>query len=403
MDRWVETVGSPEEVLERYPKKETNDPARELVATAASLGFDLAPRDDEDLPRPTAELKQRFKLFKRHSARWLKAQLSRDDGPPDETPAEVREFLWEFREPLDRIEEILVTDGQLTWKQDIERLWNAPQPNLLGQMDLHKLLLADCFFQLEGLDIEGAERALEASWQLNESLADDPNLIVQIIRLNGLRMQAATVRQLPWLEHWIPRLDGRRYREAFERALFHEGWVWPQVDFGPNPEQDLGARVQSVIIGPYMELATADASERWRRKIVRLQEFETLCHAEIDPAGVRLDIPMPWWNRFGSLLPANLESALERLVLTQQQMELTRKLLEIGVMRRETGRWPDLDDAWLQSRFCRGDRWIYTREGETASMKLSREPENLRERHSPVTWSFSFKPPHVLDGLIADP
>jgi hypothetical protein len=392
MDRWAETLGSPEEVFERFPRTEMNDPARRIVEAASILGIDIAPRADEDLPRPTHALILRFRRFKGASAGWSKRQLGRGDNNRDETPPDAREFLLEFREPIDRIEQILVAEERLSWNRDVMQLWDAPMPNLLGHVDLTKLLIDDSLFRLDQKDIDGAERALEAAWRLNEALDDDPNLMTQMIRLNGLRMQAAALRQLPWLDRWIPRLDGRRYREAFDRAMLHEGWVWPQMDFRPKPGQDLAAKVQSFVFGPYMELATADASERWRRKILRLTELETLCRAEIDSAGVRLDIPMPWWNRFGALLPANLEGALESLVITQQQLELTRKLLEIGAMRLETGRWPDLDDAWLESSFCPGDRWIYSRDGEGISLKLSRDPDDSSERNGPAAWTFSLGP-----------
>jgi len=395
MERWAETLGTPEEVFERIPPREMSPEAHELSAVTVLFGVDSAPRlEEEELPHPGRPMVQRFRQFKAQSSNWLTAQLTGTQSPVDPPPEFVNAFLSEFSEPIDRVQEILLADTLPVWKSDLTKLHSAPIPNLRGHIDLNKLLLSECFSALHAGELERAERALEAAWGLTGMLEDGPELITQIVRLNLLSTQAAAVRRLPWLDHWLPRLNTELLRKDVEAALLYEGWIWPQINFSSNDSANVVDRVKDGILGPYMRLGSADASERWRRTILRLKETQSWCGPALERMGIRLDIPVPWWNQFGKMLIMDIEETIHRVALTQLQLELSRKLLEMEVSRRETGAWPVESEPWLRSRVCPMDRWVYSVEGSVASLRLDREIE--KSRGILAVWEFS------LDGRADD-
>ncbi len=388
MERWAETIGTPDEVFERYPSRETNLEARELIDATVRFGVDSAPRSEKDLPRPDRAMVKRFRQFKARSANWFKTQLSKTAGPPDPPPEFVAEFLAEFRQEIDRVQDVLLDDAKPAWLLDLSLLYHSPNPNLLGHIDLNKLLLADSLAALGGGDTGRAERALESAWELGELLNDDPVMITQLVRLNMKRTQAAAVRHMPWLARWGPRLDGVALRESMERALFYVGWIWPQIDFGPSENSDIVQHISNAIMGPFMRLGSADASERWRRTILRLQETPSWCRPAFDRLGITLEIPLPWWNRIGGFLMVDIEQTVARVAQTQLQFELTRKVLEMAATREQTGAWPVASEPWLQSRACPTDRWVYSVEGPVASLRLEREVESFAGAVA-LAWQFS--------------
>lgn len=397
MERWAETLGTPEEVFERYPPRETNPEAGELVDATVRFGIDSAPRSEKEMPRPSRAMVRRFRDFKIHIASWFNAQLSKTVGPPDPPPEFVAEFLAEFRQEIDHVQDVLLDDAKPAWLLDLSLLFPSPSPNLLGHVDLNKLLLADSLAALAGGDTERAERALESAWELGELLNDDPVIITQLVRLTMKRTQAAAVRHMPWLDRWVPRLDGVALRKSFERALLYEGWTWPQWDYGPGEGDSIfGRGVNYAIIGPLMRLGSADASERWRRTILKLQDTPSWCRPVLDRFGVSFEIPMPWWNSFGEMLAPNIEQMVTRVAHAQLQFELTRKLLEMAATRAETGAWPVASEPWLQSRACLADRWVYSVEGSVAALRLERFI-GASAGGIPTAWQFS------LDGRVSRP
>ncbi len=373
MERWAETIGTPEEVFAEYPTRKMNEGARDLIDATLSFGIDSAPRYDETLPRPQVELKEKFRTFKIHSGSWFRNQLAKTIGPTDQPPAESAAFLDEFRAEIDHVQDVLLSDSKPEWKRDLTLLFASPSPNLLGHVDLNKLLLADTLAALAGGDIERAERALEAAWELAELLSDNPEMIAHTIRFDLVQSQAVVIRHMPWLDHWASRLDPAEMRESAERALLHEGWQWPQFDFGPGPQAGVWDRIQHAVSGPFITLGTADASERWRRAVLRLNALPAWCRPALDRLAFGLDVPMPWWNRFGEIFVFDLERTVALVAQTQLQFELTRRVLEMAATYRSTGNWPVASEPWLRSRVCPQDRWVYTVDGTLASIKLDRE------------------------------
>lgn len=400
MERWAETVGTPEDVEQRFPATEINGKARALIDHVAPLGLDIAPRYEEDYVRPPRALAQRFKQFKGQSSSWFNTQLRRASGPPDPAPEVVSVFLDEFREDIDRLREELLSPEKPVWATDLSRHFTSPIPNLLGHVDLNIVLLADSLDALSRGDAAHAGRSLEAAWELAQLLDEVPIMISRLVRMNMVRSQVQVVRLAPWLQHWAPRLGAQDLRTSIAEALMYEGWAWPQWKFEPGEDDGVMARMKLAVTGSMMRLGASDASERWRRTMIKLGELPSWCQPTLDRLAVRLDMPMPWWNVYGKMLAFDIEQAVRRVEHVQLQVELTRLVLETAAIRAETGDWPVGSDPWLRSRACPGDTWGYEIDDTRVLFRFDRELLPLGAA-VPAAWEFSLDGRTLAAGVPA--
>ena len=120
----------------------------------------------------------------------------------------------------------------------------APVPNLLAILRLHRVLATEALVRFEARDAAGAERALRAAWNLERSLRDRPEVLTQLIAISLGRRNAALVRRLAVApDEWLEKLARHDYRRpSFER--WRPKWLesstrCPEASptFGAPPEQ----------------------------------------------------------------------------------------------------------------------------------------------------------------------
>jgi len=169
------------------------------------------------------------------------------------------------------------------WELQIERLLSAPVPNLGGNIDLQKLLLADALAHVAVGDHEGALERLESSWRLNAALREDPMLITQLVSMAVTRMQVGVLRQLgdaPVI--WPSRLNDVGYRDTFLVALQLESRFWIEFDSqgglwaAPNVLQ----RIAWKVTGPYFRFCMASVSDQMRKRMAALAAAQALCDGD---------------------------------------------------------------------------------------------------------------------------
>ena len=219
-------------------------------------------------------------------------------------------------------------------------------PNLLGHIDLQRLLLGDAVTRFEAGDRPTALADLEASWQLNRSLRDDPVLITQLIAMSNLRMQLGVLRQVGRLPLvWRDRLDEHDYRQSFLAGMQLDAWLPSQLTDAASWIQELGVlyALKDTLAKPYFELCAADISNAMRKRLDNLARLAVLCDTDLGERGTAdLDITVPTWNKYGELLAPNLDDTIYRLARLEIDLELTAKLVELEAAREGNGgRWPE--------------------------------------------------------------
>ena len=280
-DDWARQFGTLEEALARFPPRDSNAAALELEALVARLGISIAPRGLRTPPGLDRETSRPFiKVWNRGPLQpYFKSQLEKTGGPIDAPEPQLREWLLANRDALDHVVAFLLEGDTPRWMLHLDELHQMQIPNLLGHLQIQKVLLTDALMHLSQGDEETALERIEAGWRLNRSIADDPVLITQLIALSVFEFQVATLRHVASPPPvWKKRLDHSRIRERLLHALELQAWQTTRLDEPPygwsdNPVQQAATR----LFAPYTRLCFADASSRLRVAIERVKGLDYLC------------------------------------------------------------------------------------------------------------------------------
>ena len=318
---------------------------------------------------------------------WIAEGLARLPGDPMPQPAQpapavppaiVAAFLATHEAELAAVRAHLTEGAVPRWEMHLERVAAAPIPNLLGHIDLQKLLITDALAKIAAGDRDRAFEDLEASWALMQSQEDAPFLISQIIVLADARMLAGALRQIGDVPAvWRGRLSKRDFRQSFTNALKFESWFWTQFDETTEFAglTGLARRLAHSIGKPYVKYCLADVSDDFHERLLNLDDVQAICDYDLSTWRADLNVPIPRWNAIGGIIVPNLGGALERLARLELDLELTVKLLELDAARRaHGGAWPELLPGSHVSRACPRDRWVYeATPGGGMTLAFSRE------------------------------
>ena len=369
---WERTLGSRDDILRRFPAAEASDAAIELERLVFPLGIDVAPRDFEDRERPSQEQVQAFRRFKRELGGYVDRQIEQAERRRlDPPPEALVDYLELHDERLEAVRRHLTGDETVRWEMAVEKLQAAPVPNLVGLLELHKLLVADALVRAGGGDSAGALVDLDASWRLNRALVKRPNLMTQQIAITVTRFQSGALRLIEDVpELWIERLGEHDFHGSVLMAMKMEGWLWAQIPEGIYRDDNLRGlkRLWERVAKPYTALCFADLSDVYRRELERRIGRRSLC----DSRGPDLRVRPARWNMLGNFVnKEDFTYPLHRLARLELDLELTRKLIEVEAARRGNGgRWAPEVSGIEESEACPDDRWLYE-VGPDGSMSLA--------------------------------
>lgn len=373
---WSASFGTEEQVFARHPPRAANAAATELERLAARLGVDVVPYGRPGHEGPRGRDNEIHELI-RDATSFSRAHYAKTARGIDAPPAAVTAFIERHAAELEAVRAHLESGAVPLWESDLARLQAAPIPNLLGHLDLQKLLFLDGLVQIRAGRNDMALRDLEASWSLVRSLQDDPLLIGRLVAMTEARMVLALLRQLPDVpRRWRERLAALEPRQDFVEALKFEIWTWNLMDLRPE-WTDMGEFLGSLAKGvmrPYVTYCIADTSDDMRRAIERLERVPALCDYDLDARQAGLAVPVPGWNVVSPVMVPDLSGAVERLARFELDLELTRRVLELEAARAASGRWPAELPGGAASSACPRDRWIYAPADGGMRLGLEREP-----------------------------
>jgi len=225
-------------VLETFPSREANEPARRLESLVAPLGIEIAPEGRPGRARATegavAELATIKEVLKKH----IEA-LRRAEPRLEPTPPELLSFLIEFEPVLSELADLLRGAEKPSWDLHLDLGLRRATPDWLGHLDLHLLLVAMTAEQARLGNWQESCKWLEASWSLRSSLTDSPTVAAQFAALAELKNDLAVIRSLDFpLSGWRERLGPMPLRHRMEVAFRLDGWLFAQgLEFGQFEEE----------------------------------------------------------------------------------------------------------------------------------------------------------------------
>ncbi len=256
---WAQAFGPLAEITAKFPAHPTNAAARALEENARSLGIELRPRselpveDEPGRPKKTAEDEVRVPLEK-----WVDHEAAKAEGLPDAPPAAVTAYFASHAADLDAIEKSLLAGPAPDWAVDLGKLFAAPEPNVLGHMQLARVLVGRAEARAAAKD-KRADDSLRAAFALTGALRGRPEVASQMVSIAATRLELGAVRRIPvdsaaWRER-LKRLDPRG---SLLMALRRGAWLDYEV------ARDL--RKAKVSAGPLSKRLSALVGA-WRERI----------------------------------------------------------------------------------------------------------------------------------------
>lgn len=324
---WRSEVTAGAEPWERYPPTEANATALVLEDVAGALGIDCSTPHHPTTP-PEAGAAARWEEVGPRVKEYFETlrASARAEAPP--LPAELRDWLQDAGPEIDRARRLLLSSEPPRWERDLEAAAEGPLPNLVCQLDLHRLLLLAA---LEAADEPPAGSFLEAGWRLRRAADSNPILISQLIHLVQLGDELSVLRRRcaaggPWEE----RLRALHPRLAMLRSIQLDGWLSHQTfrtepmfyaQSGPDGELPL-----------YFQLLVVDYIEAVQQAVERLERQDPLLH---DPKafGEELDRRLPRWSilaRLFTLQPGAWIKAVRSELVIEHALRILRAQEELA-------------------------------------------------------------------------
>jgi hypothetical protein len=348
---WTKAFGNPEAVLGRFPVQQDDEVARRLCSLTLKLGIRMTPPPtrNDDLLRPGSPISPVDQTVDVHDAihHFVDQALGRESTPLELPSEKVRGFLSAHSSEIDDIVALLAESQPPRWRMEVNKGVEAPVPNLLGQLRLQRLLVAEALASIEDGRDAVAGKIFRASRTLNASIRERPEVISQLVAISIARMQVGLAR---WLktdpEVLSTQIADHDYRSALIDDLALESFnSWKAL----RPDHSL-----------MMIASHADFLDMRRRTLVEIKNAP-VGDGPLETSAAKF--PPDWeplsYGEILGVMSGNEPVVVRRADRLIFDTELTTKILEAKALRNRLGRWPQVIPGIETSQFPNG-RWNYS-------------------------------------------
>ena len=382
--RW-RTLESDEAFAKKFPPvREKNDVAVRLEVAAIPLGIGLMPMPEMSLLDPGTIDSKRFGGFRTAADSWLRAVV---ESPRDAIPAPpeaVTRYLADHREAIDEVLAILDEGRAPVWPLLNEGEASLrPIPNLMGQMNLSRVLAADSLEAARSGDRDRAWRCQRAVWTMAKGTLSRPEMISQLIGVATARSVAGVARKLDGpVPTWLNELEVFDFQRAMldscraewsasEEAVFGDQFIEEMRAAGRSENANIGEIVRDVAMRPFIRWGVTEMERATVGELVKLEKAEP---CDIDgkaiAASIESNVPSIARRLGGDFLPST-HTAFSRVANARIAIEGTAKIVALKERRSYSAEhsWP-AGAADLTSSQCSGARWRYER-SEDGSIRFA--------------------------------
>jgi len=373
---WPLGLGPASSVPAHFPKLERNAEAMKLTDLAMKIGIDLAPKSDR-APRTETPQEKAYAVFRATLDNYESAQIAKADDFVDAPPEKLTAFLDAHAADISALRSELLRGERIEWQQDLDRLFEAPIPNLVGNMTTAKLFATMAMIKARNND-PSAWDDLHAAWMLHEPLRRRPDLISQLIGIAGARMVNGAARKLPAPEPaWRSEMTKFNFRRGLMMAQQAEAYVVVRVlERAPmgieTTDRPAWWGPAMSVMRPYMAISSADLVNHHRQAAVEIAAM-TKCGFDAEAFDRRILESVPRWDMMGRIVIPDLGAMYYRQTHLEPEMEATTNLLALKAARAASPahEWPQ-SLANTSSR-CSDVTWVYEKHPDgTASLRLSK-------------------------------
>lgn len=370
VSRAFEGTFGPRAALEaKYVLAAANADAKKAEDLSRAVGYDIGPRK-----RRSAGAASSVPEAERAAvSEYVAAQVGRGDATVETPSLAVASVLSSRRAALSALEDALAAGSVPRWAVDPRAdIGEHLEPNVLGHLQVQRLLIADALASAARGENGAASRTLDASWKLNEGLASRPEVTAKLIAIAVARYEAGALRKIDVsADVWKARLAAMGSRARLVEALVieHRGPADAHAWYRRMRPDGVGWWGHNLVFAleePGGRLADAAYGEAFRRALAELRDEPAFREAAPEPAPSRDTTAI-----LMSIVMPNIRESFGRADRLALDAELTEKVLRTKAARAATGAWPPPSAEVAASRFP-GLAWNYSVEGGTVTIALNR-------------------------------
>jgi hypothetical protein len=396
-EAWKQTIGqTPEEfyqsVLGRFPKTEMNEAAGKLEVLSAKLGV-INPKPRQAYVSQVSGVRGPFNQY--DTPAYLDAQLKKASDDLDEAPEEVRNYLQAHAADLAALYSLVRRGEVPRWEMDLSRLCEAPVPNFLYHRQLQGVIALDILEKTSSGQNKPALEALEASWKIDQSLRERPELISQLIGLTILNRQAGVLRKMKAVPvEWQSRLLEQDLQGPFLQALQLDVLVISK--FLSSTDQRFSgfgwadAVINSPLGKPFRRLMSTQMLEVTRDIISELKP-DGFCSFNPDSFLRRIEGSLSDWNAAKSVAGSYC-NAWKDATRSLLNIDLTQKILVVKQVREAFKKGDRQRQApEMESLLCPGVKWAQRSSTDgTVRITSSNLPDWITKEHRNADLSVAY-------------
>ena len=374
--------------LERFPARPTNRAAVELDRIVAPLGVDLLGLEAQGQDDSILEVDETLNRGLMEVRRYLTTLHSAEVGHLPVPPLELQKFRQRAEPVTEAIIAALGDPSLPEWSMDLNRGFETPIPNFLGQLQVVDLLVFEAMEQQRTGNTEAAWAALEAGWRLSGTAREMPYLISQLIANAQVNRQMMALRRLCEVPPvWGERLRQLELRQGLTRAFYGEAWVaYHSASLDELPKIDNQFPTSWLSSSRWLLRDHARRLSKLTTELSRepLNTFDPTLFAERAVEGI------PRWQTFSRHMLPNLWDSWSRTTRISLGAELTALVIEERARLASGGEAGSSEWAGSLPSSIDGLAWQVHRIDGTVTISLDGdlvEPQSQSKHALPLTYT----------------
>ncbi len=412
--------------IQSYPQ---NASAQTFDRLGADLGFspNAAYSPQLNINTQSAQAYQSIEVSLNH---FLDEQTRLTADPIRALTPDLKAYLNVHQGKISAVEQHLLAQAVPRWSVELEQMFDIDYgfPGFTNVLNLQKLLLLSALDSSQTGQTAKVWTALEASWQLNQTLSQRPDLTSKVLVSVVAEKQAALLRHLndvPPL--WRSRLDQQIHSLSVHPSaldgLRFETWLQyeiskrslatilnqsaqelteerPTKPSGDPLEEPLEGSIENFsnrLLKNFSQKMSYWFSPAYYSQLVRIESLQAAQRAfnQLD----RLNVCSTTRIAAEQVMQAENTSwhqaiAMDSFITVQRwklagdrqlNLELTQKVLQAKQAFETSGQWPaTIPD--LTSQACPDKHWVYERSNNNQDISLSLSPSIIVEPSIPLSY-----------------
>ncbi|MEL6604048.1 MAG: hypothetical protein AAFP20_12560 [Cyanobacteria bacterium J06614_10] len=374
-----------------------NESALEFDRLATDLGFLTNGGNDPTLKiNPDAAVA--FQTITPSLLTFLHAQTTKTAGPLDAPPPDLASYLDTYDDTIKKIQAHMLSAELPLWEMDMLHMpIDSLLPGFVNVFHVQKLLLLSVIdTHQQGRTADSIE-TLEASWRLNQAIAQRPDLVSQTLAAIVSAQQAGIIRHLQAVPtHWQRRLSEQNQQRSVIDGVTFEMWLqylatrrsWQPPRQTAQTGETLESLYSTTTGGPketafprlsslfspeaYFQLIFLDTIANAQESLTQLGELDVCSTPPVVVEQLIDTVQTARWHKGAALSPMVTAKRWKLAGDRALAAELSQQVLQVKQHFTRHGTWPEAL-ANPNSLTCPGESWIYTvSEENTVTITLSK-------------------------------